>query len=111
RPLLCLIGCDLFDKKTDDALDAALCVELFHNFSLIHDDILDKAPLRRGQPTVHNKWNNNIAILSGDVMFAKAFDVLKSIEAEKLKSVLNQFTKTAIEVCEGQQLDMNFENN
>ncbi len=111
RPLLCLIGCDLFDKKADNALHAALSVELFHNFSLIHDDILDKAPLRRGQPTVHNKWNNNIAILSGDVMFAKAFDVLRSIEAEKLKLLLAEFSKTAIHVCEGQQLDMNFENS
>ncbi|HWY13080.1 MAG TPA: polyprenyl synthetase family protein [Bacteroidia bacterium] len=111
RPLLCLIGCDLFDKKTHDALDAALCIELFHNFSLIHDDILDKAPLRRGQPSVHSKWNTNIAILSGDVMFAKAFHVLKNCEASKLKPLLNEFAKTSIEVCEGQQLDMNFENS
>jgi geranylgeranyl diphosphate synthase, type II len=109
RPLLCLIGCDLFNKDARGALDAALCVELFHNFSLIHDDILDKAPLRRGQPTVHNKWTNDIAILSGDVMLVKAFDVLKNYEAEKLKALSKEFTKTAIEVCEGQQLDMNFE--
>jgi geranylgeranyl diphosphate synthase type II len=111
RPLLALIACDLFDKKAEEALNAALCVELFHNFSLIHDDILDKAPLRRGQATVHSKWNSDIAILSGDVMLVKAFDVLKTTEAEKLKTLLNLFSKTAIEVCEGQQLDMNFENN
>lgn len=111
RPLLALIACDLFDKKVEGALNAALCVELFHNFSLIHDDILDKAPLRRGQATVHNKWNTDIAILSGDVMLVKAFNVLKNTEAEKLKSLLNLFSKTAIEVCEGQQLDMNFENS
>jgi geranylgeranyl diphosphate synthase type II len=111
RPLLCLIGCDLFDKNPDEALDAALCVELFHNFSLIHDDILDKAPLRRGQPTVHNKWNNDIAVLSGDVMLVKAFDVLKSYHPEKLKKLLGEFTRTAIEVCEGQQLDMDFESS
>lgn len=110
RPLLCLIACDLFDKKSEEALNAALSVELFHNFSLIHDDILDKAPLRRGQATVHSKWNNDIAILSGDVMLVKAFDVLKNYEAQKLKLLLEEFTKTSIEVCEGQQLDMNFES-
>lgn len=109
RPLLALIACDLFDKKPDEALNAALCVELFHNFSLIHDDVLDKAPLRRGQATVHHKWNTNIAILSGDVMLTKAFDVLKNYEALKLKTLLGEFTKTAVEVCEGQQMDMNFE--
>ena len=111
RPLLALVACDLFDKKPDDALDAALCVELFHNFSLIHDDILDKAPLRRGQATVHSKWNSDIAILSGDVMLVKAFDVLKNTEAQKLKLLLTEFSKTAMEVCEGQQLDMNFESS
>lgn len=111
RPLLCLIACDLFDKNTNEALNAALCVELFHNFSLIHDDILDKAPLRRGKPTVHNKWNSDIAILSGDVMLVKAFDVLKNYEEKKLKALISEFARTAIEVCEGQQLDMNFENS
>jgi geranylgeranyl diphosphate synthase type II len=111
RPLLCLISCDLFNKEPKEALNAALCVELFHNFSLIHDDILDKAPLRRGQATVHHKWNSDIAILSGDVMLVKAFDVLKNYEEKKLKALLNEFVKTAVEVCEGQQLDMNFENS
>jgi len=111
RPLLCLVACDLFDKKPEEALNAALSVELFHNFSLVHDDILDKAPLRRGQATVHSKWNNDIAILSGDVMLVKAFDVLKNYEAQKLKLLLEEFSKTSIEVCEGQQLDMNFESS
>ncbi|HRD39930.1 MAG TPA: polyprenyl synthetase family protein [Bacteroidia bacterium] len=109
RPLLALIGCDLFDKNPSHSLNAALSVELFHNFSLIHDDILDKAPLRRGMPTVHSKWNTDIAILSGDVMLVKAFDVLKNYEATKLSSLLNLFASTSIEVCEGQQMDMNFE--
>lgn len=109
RPLLALIGCDLFDKNPSHSLNAALSVELFHNFSLIHDDILDKAPLRRGMPTVHSKWNTDIAILSGDVMLVKAFDVLKNYEATKLSSLLNLFATTSIEVCEGQQMDMNFE--
>jgi geranylgeranyl diphosphate synthase, type II len=84
RPLLALIGCDLFAKDAKPALNAALCVELFHNFSLIHDDILDKAPIRRGQATVHTKWNTDIGILSGDVMLVKAFDVLKHYSPEKL---------------------------
>lgn len=109
RPLLALIGCDLFDKNPSNSLNAALSVELFHNFSLIHDDILDKAPLRRGMPTVHSKWNTDIAILSGDVMLAKAFDVLKSYDATKLPALLSLFAATSIEVCEGQQMDMNFE--
>jgi geranylgeranyl diphosphate synthase type II len=111
RPLLCLIGCDLFDKDAASALNAALSVELFHNFSLVHDDILDKAPLRRGMPTVHTKWNTNIAILSGDVMIVKAFDVLGKYEPEKSHQLLSLFVKTAVEVCEGQQFDMNFEES
>lgn len=109
RPLLCLIACDLFDKDAGQSANAALSVELFHNFSLIHDDILDKAPLRRGMPTVHSKWNSDIAILSGDVMMVKAFDVLKKYEAGKLAELLSIFAATSIEVCEGQQMDMNFE--
>jgi geranylgeranyl diphosphate synthase type II len=110
RPLLALIACDLFDRAPEKALDSALCVELFHNFSLIHDDILDAAPLRRNQATVHTKWNTNIAILSGDVMLVKAFDVLNKYPEKEFKPLSTLFSKTAIEVCEGQQLDMNFEN-
>jgi geranylgeranyl diphosphate synthase type II len=109
RPLLALIACDLFDKDESLALDAALAVELFHNFSLIHDDILDEAPLRRNQPTVHKKWNTNIAILSGDVMLVKAFQVLASYPPAAFKALTTLFHRTAIEVCEGQQMDMNFE--
>lgn len=110
RPLLALIACDLFDKDPKMALDAALAVELFHNFSLVHDDILDAAPLRRNKPTVHVKWNSNIAILSGDVMLVKAVQTLESYDAPVFKTLSILFNKTAIEVCEGQQLDMNFEN-
>jgi geranylgeranyl diphosphate synthase, type II len=110
RPLLCLVACDLFDKEPSRALNAALSVELFHNFSLIHDDILDKAPLRRSMPTVHTKWNTNIAILSGDVMLVKAFAMFSEYPAEKSQSLLSLFAKTAEEVCEGQQMDMNFES-
>ncbi len=109
RPLLALIATDLFDKDSKLALNSALSVELFHNFSLLHDDILDAAPLRRNQPTVHTKWNTNIAILSGDVMMVKAFQVLENYNNDEFKQLNVLFTKTAIEVCEGQQLDMNFE--
>lgn len=111
RPLLTLISVDLFDKNPQLGLNSALCVELFHNFSLIHDDILDAAPLRRNQPTVHTKWNTNIAILSGDVMLAKAFQVLENYENVEYRQLNTLFNKTAIEVCEGQQEDMNFEND
>lgn len=110
RPLLALIACDLFDKDPRLALDSALAVELFHNFSLIHDDILDEAPLRRGQPTVHKKWGNNIALLSGDVMLVKAFQILESNSTKSFRDLYSLFSKTAIEVCEGQQMDMNFES-
>jgi geranylgeranyl diphosphate synthase type II len=111
RPLLALIACDLFDKDPELAINSALSVELFHNFSLIHDDILDAAPLRRNQPTVHTKWNSNIAILSGDVMLVKAYQVLENFASPELSKLLVLFNKTAIEVCEGQQMDMNFENS
>jgi geranylgeranyl diphosphate synthase type II len=110
RPLLALVACDLFDKEPTLALDASLAVELFHNFSLIHDDILDAAPLRRNKETVHVKWNSNIAILSGDVMLVKAFQVLERYDADTFKNLSALFNQTAIAVCEGQQLDMNFEN-
>lgn len=111
RPLLALMACDLFDKDPRLALDTALAVELFHNFSLIHDDILDAAPLRRGKATVHHKWNNNIAILSGDVMLVKAAAALNSYDAATMHQLSALFLRTAVEVCEGQQEDMNFENS
>lgn len=111
RPLLALIGCDLFDKSPFLALNSALSVELFHNFSLIHDDILDKAPLRRNQATVHKKWNTNIAILSGDVMLVKCFKVLENYGFKEYKKLVPLLSETAIEVCEGQQMDMDFEKS
>ena len=110
RPLLALIACDLFGADPRRALDSALCVELFHNFSLIHDDILDAAPLRRNHATVHTKWNVNVAILSGDAMLVKAFQALESYSGEERAELMSLFGKTAIEVCEGQQFDMNFES-
>jgi geranylgeranyl diphosphate synthase type II len=110
RPLLTLLGAHLF---TDDwqtvALRPALAVEVFHNFTLLHDDIMDQAPLRRGQPTVHAKWNQNVAILSGDVMLVRAYELLFDVAPELLREVLQRFSQTAAEVCEGQQFDMNFE--
>lgn len=109
RPLLTLIACDLFGANTTKAINAALAVELFHNFSLIHDDILDNAPLRRGNKTVHEKWNQNIAILSGDAMLVTAYSRLAQSDAKHCLDLVTLFNQTAIEVCEGQQLDMNFE--
>src|SRR5690606_13745976 len=111
RPLFLLLSTHLFDKtKTDKALNAALAIEIFHNFSLVHDDIMDKAPLRRGKATVHKKWNENIGILSGDVMMVKAFELLLRYEPVISHRLYSEFTKVAIEVCEGQQLDMDFES-
>lgn len=110
RPLLALIGNDLFNGNITDAIPVAKTVELFHTFSLIHDDIMDKAPLRRGSGTVHEKWNTNIAILSGDAMLVKAYQCLNEVNGKHLQILLSLFNRTAIEVCEGQQYDMNFES-
>ena len=109
RPMATLIAGDLFGVSIEKTKYAALSVELFHNFSLIHDDIMDKSPLRRGKETVHEKWNENIAILSGDVLFVKAYELLSNNDIKYLPSLLNCFNRTAVEVCEGQQLDMDFE--
>lgn len=109
RPVMTLLACDLFEGKIEDAIHAALAVEVFHNFSLIHDDIMDKAPLRRNKPTVHEKWNSNIAILSGDVMLVKAYQLMAKTPSPYLNEVLSVFNTNAINVCEGQQLDMNYE--
>jgi geranylgeranyl diphosphate synthase, type II len=109
RPLLVLLGCDLFDENPDKALKAALAMEVFHNFTLIHDDIMDNAPLRRNKETVFKKWNSNIAILSGDALMIKAYELLTLYDKETLHDLLILFNKTALEVCEGQQLDMNYE--
>ena len=110
RPMLTLLGCELFGQPGEKALNAALAIELFHNFTLIHDDIMDQAPLRRGNPTVHAKWNVNVGILSGDVLFVKAFERLADNPSEYLPDLIEVFTRTATEVCEGQQLDMDFES-
>jgi geranylgeranyl diphosphate synthase type II len=109
RPVLCLMGNELFDDIHPDAYPLAAAVELFHNFSLIHDDIMDKAPLRRGKPTLHTLHGEPTALLGGDVMLVMAYEYLNSIEASNLKSILQLFNRTAMEVCEGQQLDMDFE--
>jgi geranylgeranyl diphosphate synthase type II len=110
RPILALMACNLFNEKIDNALPAAHAVEVFHNFSLVHDDIMDNAPLRRGKETVYKKWNMPIAILSGDLMMIKAIQILCETETPHLKQVIGIFNQTAIEVCEGQQIDMNFES-
>src|SRR5690606_35835736 len=91
------------------AWNMAVAIELFHNFTLIHDDIMDKAPLRRGKPTVHNKYNESTAILAGDVMLIKAYDYIHKLSPGLIPPILELFNKTATEVCEGQQLDMDFE--
>jgi geranylgeranyl diphosphate synthase, type II len=109
RPVLCLMGNELFDEINPDAWYTGAAIELFHNFTLIHDDIMDKAPLRRGMQTVHSKYGENTAILAGDVMLVKAYDYLNKINTSYLHAVLSLFNKTAMEVCEGQQMDMDFE--
>jgi len=109
RPALLLMACDLFGGSVLKALEPATGIEMFHNFTLLHDDIMDKAPLRRGKPTVHAKWNESIAILSGDVMLVKAYELLMKVEDSILRQVLQIFNETATGVCEGQQIDMNFE--
>jgi len=109
RPILTLMGCELFGGNTEDAMPAALAVEVFHNFTLMHDDIMDKAPLRRGHATVHEKWNINTAILSGDAMLIMAYELLSKSPPSKLAALLEIFNKAATGVCIGQQLDMNFE--
>ncbi|MFA8449124.1 MAG: polyprenyl synthetase family protein [Bacteroidales bacterium] len=110
RPVLALIACEMFDGNYKTALYPAVALEMFHNFTLIHDDIMDKAPIRRGKPTVYRKWNSDIAILSGDALFAKAFQTALKTDSSRLKDSLELFSQTAIEVCEGQQYDMDFEN-
>ena len=110
RPVLCLMGNELFDEIIPDAWHAATAIELFHNFTLIHDDIMDKAPLRRGKQTVHTKYNDSTALLAGDVMMVKAYEYLNKISSLYVGKVLSLFNKTAIEVCEGQQMDMDYES-
>ena len=109
RPALLLMACDLFGGDVDAAISPALAIEVFHNFTLMHDDIMDNAPLRRGRVTVHEKWNNNVGILSGDVMLVQGYKLMMQVEDKLLRPVLDIFNTTAIGVCEGQQLDMEFE--
>lgn len=111
RPLLTLIATKMFGGDPDKALPAATAIEIFHNFTLLHDDIIDQAPLRRGLDTVYKKWNINTAILSGDTMFAVAYGQLAGSDPQQLPQLMQVFTKTAIEVCEGQQYDIDFENS
>jgi len=109
RPIMVLMGCDLLGGDVNKALNAALAIEMFHNFSLIHDDIMDKAPIRRGNVTVHKKWNLNTGILSGDAMVILANTYFNSYKGKTYKKLQLLFNKTALKVCEGQQLDMDFE--
>src|SRR5690606_28326452 len=111
RPALTLMGCDVFGENIEKALPAAMAVEVFHNFSLIHDDIMDKAPLRRGKQTVHEKWDLNTGILSGDAMLILAYRYFEKYEPEVFCELAKLFSKTALEVCEGQQWDIDFETS
>ncbi len=110
RPLLCVMGNELVNDLNPDVWQVAAAIELFHNFTLVHDDIMDHAPLRRGVPTVHKKFGESTALLSGDVMLVAAYESLRSIDREYLPRVLKLFNTAAMQVCEGQQLDMDFES-
>jgi geranylgeranyl diphosphate synthase type II len=109
RPALLLMACELFDGDINKALSPALAIEVFHNFTLMHDDIMDNAPIRRGKTTVHEKWNRNVAILSGDVMLVKGYELMMQVDDHVLRPIMNIFNETAVGVCEGQQIDMDFE--
>ncbi|WP_159517603.1 polyprenyl synthetase family protein [Sunxiuqinia indica] len=109
RPVMLLLACDLFSGDVQNALPAAIAVEVFHNFTLLHDDIMDHAEIRRNRPAVHKKYSENVAILSGDAMSIKAYQYLLTVDHPNIQEVTRLFSKTAIEVCEGQQYDMDFE--
>ena len=109
RPVLLMAGCDLFDGKMSKAILPALGMEIFHNFSLMHDDIMDNSPLRRSKPTVHEKWDANTAILSGDAMLVEAYNMMMQVDDDLLRPILAEFSTAAIRVCEGQKMDMLFE--
>jgi len=109
RPVLTLLSAEIFEADYKIALDAALAVETFHNFSLVHDDIMDDAPLRRGKSTVHEKWDINTGILSGDAMLITAYQLFENYDGDTFKNLAKLFSKTALEVCEGQQYDIDFE--
>ena len=110
RPQLAMIASQLFGGKDEEVLPAALALEVFHNFTLLHDDVMDKADVRRGRPTVHVKWNENTAILSGDQVLIEAYKLLAGVREDKLPKVLQLFNKMATEICEGQQYDVDFES-
>jgi len=111
RPTLCLLACEMFGGDIYECLTPAIAAEVFHNFTLIHDDIMDEAPLRRGLETVYHKWNSNIALLSGDTMLIKAFQYAMKTDKRHSSEILNELIKVALEVCEGQQHDLNFETS
>ena len=111
RPVFLLLASELFGEDYEQALPAALAIEVFHNFTLIHDDLMDDAPLRRSKETVHVKWSPNVAILSGDAMMVKAYQLISESNTDRLKEVLGLFNRAAFKVCEGQQLDMEFESS
>ena len=108
RPVMCMMGNELFSDIHPDAFVVARAIELFHNFTLVHDDMMDEANLRRGMPTVHTKYDSNTALLVGDVMLIRAYEFLQNVQPSYLPKILKIFNKTAREVCEGQQLDMDF---
>lgn len=108
RPVLCLLGTNMFQDNINNAIKPSLALEFFHNFLLIHDDIIDKAPLRRGHPTIHKKWGNNRAILSGDILLIKAYQFFESLNNKIFQKVISEFSDMAIKVCKGQQMDINF---
>ncbi len=109
RPMLVMLSCQIFNPRYEMSMPAAAAIEIFHNFTLLHDDIMDNAPIRRGKPSVHAKWGANVAILSGDVMLIWAYRLLASLPAEHLPKIMASFNTMAIEVCEGQQYDMDYE--
>jgi len=109
RPVMTLMACNMFSENLQPAINAALGIEIFHNFTLLHDDIMDRADLRRSQPTVHKKWDDNTAILSGDVMQIASYQYMTQTPADHLKRSLDLFSQTAAEICEGQQYDVEFE--
>ena len=109
RPILLLMAHQLFDENIEKAISPALGIEIFHNFTLLHDDIMDNAPIRRGKQTVHEKWNQNVAILSGDTMLVQAYQLLSDVDKSIVKEMIAVFSKAATQVCEGQQWDIDFE--
>ncbi len=109
RPIALLLACDMYGGDEERAICAGTGIELFHNFTLMHDDLMDEAPLRRGKPTVHERFGENMAVLAGDAMFVKAYQEMAKVDPEALQAVLEDFNRVALEVCEGQRLDMDFE--